>query len=517
MTCYVCGSFMQQFGEKFMNMFRYFLFIMSFYVGALSSVTPQEIDDFVEKTMNEWNVPGLSLAIIHKGEEVRLKGYGVRERGQDKPVDGKTLFQINSLTKAFTSLTASMLVREGKIDWDTPIRTYLPDFRSINPIVTECLTIRDLLCHRSGLPGNLHQGWRLFVNTKRSMKELLDRLAFVELAYPFRSRFNYDNIGYAVVGEVVARTSGMPWADVCRERIFQPLNMERTSISFSLLAMDENAALPHLDEKDDPVSRTNWEENSMEAAAGINSCAHDMALWLRYCLTNHPDFVETQKPLTAMYPENMCLKTEYEKFNITSHNLPLMHYGMGWWTYKLENKDVFRHTGGSSGMQSVLAIVPEEDLGIVILMNQGWFPVASCLMNHLLDLFLDSPSVDWLKIGREVYSKVKENQLKWLEDCQAMRNSEILPSLPLSKYVGCYTHPGYGSIAIGKGEEGLEVSLLFSEEKGHLEHWEGNQFEIKDIPTIILKPFLCEFMISEEGDATALKIQDMGLFERDLK
>lgn len=497
-------------------MIRYFFFIICLCTRGLWSLTPEQIDHLTEETLRQWEIPGLALAVIQQGEEPYIQGYGVRERGTDKRVDIETLFQINSLTKAFTAITVNGLVKEGKLDWDAPLTAYIPNFQSKDPQVTEELSLRDLLCHRTGFPGNLHEGWRLWRNTYYTLENLIQRLAFIDLTLPFRSHYNYDNLGYAIAGEVVARTTGIPWKEFCCQNIFAPLGMNRTTISYALFAKDDNAALPHTYQVLKPISGYDWEKDSMEAASGINSCAKDMALWLRYCLTHHSEFSEILKSHILINPEDFLLETDLPSFEIISHGKTHLHYTMGWWYYSIENTAVYRHTGSSAGMQSVLSIVPEKGIGVVILSNQAKHPAISALMNQLIDALLEQPEVDWQALCWKAFTDTKENEKKWFEKHLLARQKEIPPSLPLHKYAGTYTHPGYGSVAVKEGEQGLGIELIFCGEQGGLDHWEGNQFEIVNTPSGSLKPFLGEFLIDPQGeDVTGFKINEMGIFISD--
>ena len=253
----------------------------------------------------------------------------------------------------------------------------------------------------------------------------------------------------------------------------------------------------------------------MEAASGINSCADDMALWLNYCVKHSSDFAEALKPHVIMNAKNQLPETELPTFEIISHGQPQMHYAMGWWLYNLENNTVYRHTGSSPGMQSVLAIVPEKELGVVILSNQSKHPAVSALMNQLLDALLNRPEIDWQQEGLSAFFEAEKNKKEWLEKCLQTRKEDIPPSLPLEKYAGIYTHLGYGSIRIKENNQELDIELIFCDENGHLKHWEGNQFEIINTPSGSLEPFLCEFIMTQDDQRiTGLKIKDMCVFER---
>lgn len=281
--------------------------------------------------------------------------------------------------------------------------------------MTEHLSLRDLLSHQGGFPGNLYKGAKLFKYAGRTVDELVDGLGSTDLTFPFRTRFNYDNIGYAIAGEVVAKVSGHSWAEFCQEKFFTPLDMSRTTISYSQFSQDENSASPHTYQIQEPIPGYDWEKDHMEAASGINSCAQDMAKWLHYCLNYPSIFHEMHQPYIIINPEDMVPETELPVFPMISHGTPFMHYGLGWWMYNLESTTVYRHTGSSHGMQSVLAIIPEKQIGIVILNNQSKIPAMSCFINQLLDRLIGRPETDWHKLGLKAYAEAEENEQKILE------------------------------------------------------------------------------------------------------
>lgn len=494
-------------------MIRYGLLAASFWFGSICALTPEQIDNFANETLHNWEIPGLALAVIQKDKETYIQGYGVRIRGSEQLVDPQTLFQINSLSKAFTALTVNMLVEEGKLDWDVPIHNYLNNFDSISSEISQHASLRDFLCHRTGFPGNLYEGWRLFRNTTHSIDDLIQRLAFVEPTFPFRAQFNYDNIGYALAGEVVAKTSGLSWASFCHQKILSPLKMNRTFISYSTFKNDDNSAAPHTFQTTKPITGYNWEKDSLEAASGINSCAQDMALWLEYCLNQHSKFSEIFKPQVIINPLDLLPEIELPTFVVTSHGQPHMFYCMGWWQYNLEQTTVYRHTGSSAGMQSALAIVPELGIGVVILSNQSKHPAVSALMNRILDNLLNRLEADWENQGLKTHLEAEDNKKNKLEASLSDRKENNVPSLSLEKYVGVYTHPGYGSISVQQNNSKMNIELIFCKETGNLEHWENDLFEIVNTPSGSLKPFLCEFLISDdEGKCIGLKIPDMGIF-----
>jgi CubicO group peptidase (beta-lactamase class C family) len=191
----------------------------------------QALDAYTAKAVRDWNVPGLAIAVVKDGRVAFAKGYGVRELGKPAPVDTQTRFAIGSTTKAMTAAALAMLVDEGKLRWDDPVTKYLPGFQTGDPYVTREITVRDLLTHRAGL-GNADFLW---YESDIPAAEVRRRVRMLRPAYSLRSSFIYQNVMYAVAGQVVAAASGMPWATFVRTRIFGPLGMTATEATLAAL------------------------------------------------------------------------------------------------------------------------------------------------------------------------------------------------------------------------------------------------------------------------------------------
>jgi len=469
-----------------------------------------EIDTLVEEVLTEWKIPGLALAIIHKGEEIKVAGYGVKKRGQPDRVDEQTMFQICSLTKAVTATTIGMLVDEGKLEWDRPIKEYLPSFQLKDSLATDKMTLRDLLCQRTGLPGISNDSSVLWYHTDRSPDELLSRLKDVEPLHPFRTRFTYNDMSYVVAAMVAEKVTKKPLSQLFQEKIFSPFGMQRTHTSYDALTQEGNVASPHNIPfyRAEPLQWENWE--CLIAAAGINSCARDMARWLLgYMNTKNASQREIQKSQTLINVQGFLKSYEEPAWQIFSRGLEVVHYGLGWMMYTLNNKKILMHPGMGGGMQSIMAVVPEKELGIVILTNEAPQLGAACLLNQLLDLFLDRPREPWLlkaqKASLEIQSRIISEKMR-LESSKGKQK----PTLPVSEYVGTYEHPAYGSIKIILDGEKI-IFEFFTQEKGILKMWDGDKFEIVGIPTMF--PWIVEFDISK-GRVSGLNMPNMGFFSR---
>lgn len=240
------------------------------------------LNDYIVKSMRDWETPGLALAVVRNDSVIFAKGYGVRKKGETAPVTPKTIFAIASTTKAMTAACLGMLVDEGKMKWDDPVTKYLPWFQLSDPYVTRELTVRDLLCHRSGLA----RGDNLWYLSPYSREEVLRRVRFLKPAWSFRSRYGYQNIMFLAAGEMIPSVTSKSWDDFIAERLFKPLGMTRTNTSIKYLAGLDDVATPH-DKIDTVMQPVRWPNfDNVGSAGAVNSCVEDMAQWVRMNLGN---------------------------------------------------------------------------------------------------------------------------------------------------------------------------------------------------------------------------------------
>src|SRR3954469_22347556 len=255
------------------------LVLFTLVFAAEGTAQPPDLDAWVARTMQAFEVPGISLTVVKDDRVVVAKGYGVRKLGEAAPVDARTLFGIASNTKAFTATALGLLVEEHKIEWDAPVVRYLPAFAMWDPYVTHELTVRDLLVHRSGL--GLGAGDLLWwPESSYDRKEIARRLRFIPLATSFRSAYAYDNVLYLVAGELIESVSGQSWEDFVATRILAKVGMRHSNVRHSAAARGGNVAATHarVDGRVRPIAP--FESDNTNPAGGINSCADDMARWL---------------------------------------------------------------------------------------------------------------------------------------------------------------------------------------------------------------------------------------------
>jgi CubicO group peptidase (beta-lactamase class C family) len=462
----------------------FLLFIFLVFSQSLPAQTLEErlkeIETYATKAGQDWRVPGFAIAIVKDDRVVFAKGFGVRELGKPDAVDKDTLFAVASNTKAFTAAALATLVDEGKINWDDPVTKYLPYFQLYDPLASREMTVRDLLSHRSGLA--TFGGDLLWYETTYPRAEIIRRVRYLKPAYGFRSHYGYQNIMFLTAGEIVPAVTGKSWDDYVKEKFFTPLGMTRTNTTFKQLTQTTNVATPH-NEVDGKVRVVHYSNvDSAGGAAVINSSVAEMAEWLRLQLgrgTYNGKKIFSAAASREMWTPNTIasgVSESAERFNPTVHfNL----YGMGWFLSDYRGRKVATHSGGLDGMTSRVGLLPEENLGYVILTNSET-PLQSLMMYKIFDVFTGAPARDWSADYLARAKAAKERDEAETKRIEAARVLNTKPSLPLSAYAGTYGGAMYGDARITEENGHLVVRLLPSPAYvGDLEHWHFDTFRIK--------------------------------------
>ncbi len=485
--------------------------LLFFLIQVAYGQTPEPgFDEYVEKAMKEWEVPGLAIAIVKDDKIVFARGYGVRELGGAAGVNEQTLFAIGSSSKAFTAATIALLVDEGKLKWDDPVTKYLPALQLFDPYSTRELTVRDLLTHRSGM----ERGDLLWYASPYDRNEVLRRVRFLKPSWSLRSRFGYQNIMYLAAGQISPAVTGKEWDDVIRERIFVPLGMNASSTSIRSFAGKDNVASPHskIDDKLQPVAWRNID--NIGPAGSINSNVVDMAQWIRLNLGG--GMYDQKRVLSAAAVKEMQTPQTIIRIEGANERLyPATHflnYGLGWFLSDFRGRKLVEHGGAIDGMRSVVAMLPEEKLGVVILTNRHGSVLPHVLMYRALDAYLGVAKRDW---SAEMFPKFKalEDQAKAAEKkIEDERVKGTSPSLTLEKYAGTYQNEMYGEakFAVKNGKLTSEFGPNFM---GDLEHWHYDTFRVVWRDRMEGKGFV-NFKLNTKGQAETVSIDGLGEFTR---
>ncbi len=424
-----------------------FLIILSFLFTPLSAKkkTPEAylkgLDKFITERMEEWNVPGLALSVIQDGRLIYSKGFGSRDVEQNLPVTPQTLFAIGSCTKAFTAVTMGMLVDEGQLEWDRPLREYLPTFKLKDSFATERMTPRDLVCHRSGLPR--HDS--MWYNSSASRKELFDRLQYLEPSKDFRTTYQYQNLMFMTAGYLVGQIAGTSWERFVRNRIFMPLGMTNSNFSVNDSQKALDFALPYR-EKDNKIIQIPFRNiDTVGPAGSINSNVTDMANWILLNLSKGKigdQQVVSESSLKEIHSPQMISSKSY-RYDESFYSM----YGMGWGITSYRGHLRLSHGGGIDGFTAQVVLLPRDNIGMVILTNRSGTVLPSIISNNVADRLLGLDEVDWnSRIKKQVEEGEKEDE-KAKKEKDKDRKLNTKPSHPLEDYAGDYEHPGYGVIS----------------------------------------------------------------------
>ena len=445
--------------------------------AAAQGRLPRRLDADVARALRAFQVPGAAIAIVKDGRVLLAKGYGVRRLGDPAPVDAHTLFQIASNTKAFTTACLAVLVDSGRIDWDDPVTKYLPDFALSDPWVTRELTLRDLVTHRSGL--GLGAGDLLWLHSNYTRREIIHRMRAAKPASSFRSQYAYDNVLYAVAGEIIPAVTGATWESFVRERILTALGMTESRVGVADVRSGDPLATPHavLDGRLRVVP-LDTVDNIGPAAALISSAA-DLAKWLIVQLDSGragDARLWRARQAREMWSAQTILPIADPEPPLAALRPNFAAYALGWRLRDYRGHKIVWHTGGLAGMASRTTLVPDRRLGIVILTN-GEGDLDAAVTYELLDHFFGAPATDWIKAFDAVAQRGQAQADSLLGAARRTRDSTAGPSLPLTRYAGRYTDALYGDATITL-EQGTPV-LRFSRSPafvGDLEHWQYDTF-----------------------------------------
>jgi CubicO group peptidase (beta-lactamase class C family) len=475
-----------------------------------AAAPPKNFDARVEAVMKASEVPGAMVAIVENGKVTHARGYGIRRLGSADAVDADTLFQIGSTTKAFTAAALAILIEEGKLGWDDRVIDYLPEFRMYDAWVTREMTVRDLLVHRSGLGRG--QGDLMFVpSTNISRADMVRRIRHLKPASSFRSGFAYDNVLYAVAGQVVEAVSGMTWEDFVEARILAPLGMSSAVTNDVDRLASPNRAHPHgrVGELRGIGSQELFDEKKVALGANVGpagaiaSGANDIARWLLvqlgggelpgsgqrlFSAANGAEMWQTVVPIPVT-PFPPALADASPQFR---------GYALGWGVQDYRGHKIIQHGGGTQGFRAVVVLIPEKNVGFAIANNSEDNEFVPGLHYELLDHYLDLPKHDYPNAFKEFFAARTAAGLEAQRAAVAARPASS-PSLPPSGYAGAYADPWYGPIAIT--EDGGKLTIDFRQTPGMvapLEHWAYDTF-VARWPDPLIEPAFVTFALDAAG------------------
>ncbi|UCG87750.1 MAG: serine hydrolase [Gemmatimonadota bacterium] len=434
------------------------------------------IDEVIETAMAGWQVPGLAIAVIRDGDVLLAKGYGYRDVERQLPVTENTLFAIGSNSKSFTVTVLGMLVDEGKLDWDEPVQTYMPDFQLYDDVATEHMTARDLVTHRSGLPR--HDG--LWYGSDLSRYELYERLRYLEPNRDFRAVYQYQNLMFMTAGILAEKLGQDTWENLVRERILNPLGMIRSNFSVNDMHPEtEDAAVPYVMIEETRTKVPYRNIDNVAPAGSINSSVSEMIRYIQFHIDTGA--FEGEQLLSEATAADMQMPHMAIQGTLQYDELGHGSYGMGLNVTSYRGEKVVQHGGGIDGFISAMSWMPRRKIGVMVLTNlSGTNPVPTIVVRAAYDRALGLEPVDWIARVKERQEEQERREEEAEENEESDRIEGASPSHPLEAYTGTFEHSGYGKLSVELSNGALEWT--YHNITGALEHYHYNVFETADDP-----------------------------------
>jgi CubicO group peptidase (beta-lactamase class C family) len=489
---------------------------------AETQFSSAEFKKFVDSELHKWQVPGCAVLIIQDNKVILKEGYGFRDLKNKLPVTPKTIFAIGSCTKAFTAFSAGLLVDEKKLDFDKPVRNYYPELQLYDPYITWTVTPRDLLCHRTGIPGYDS----LWYHSKFTRQQLMDRLRYLKPNKGFRDMFQYNNLMFVLAGEVVAKVSGMSWDDFVKNRIFIPLDMRSTNTSISETQKSGDYSKPYF--AGAPILKNNPEKTyfkpavevpaynitSVGPAGSINSNLEDLEKWVRLYLNHgkigNKQFISRETLEQLVYPQIPAGRNFSGRLDIMSPS----SYCLGWGSNTYRGNYTITHSGSIDGFTSLICVIPGKKIAVVILTNTFKNDFSNIIGYYALDLALGHKPAKWSDMYRKAQLTRAMETRKAQQRAEAARKKGTIPSHQLVDYAGKFIHPAFGDCIIvekdGKLNMDAEGTLI------PLEHYQYDTFAIKGANLPLT------FGMNNSGDITTVSMSveagtDPIVFEKEVK
>jgi CubicO group peptidase (beta-lactamase class C family) len=478
---------------------------------------PAGLDAKVEALRKQTGAPGIAVAIVEHGKTTLARGWGVRKLGAAAKVDADTIFQTGSTGKAFTATAIAILVDQGKLGWDDRVIDHMPWFRMYDPWVTREITVRDLLVHRSGL--GLGAGDLLFVpRGSLSRKESVKRLAYIKPATSFRSSYAYDNILYMVAGQLIEEVSGKTWEEFMTREVLGRGGMKTATATYEARWATPDRAFPHariggVVRGDGPNSVLDEREELGRAAmpaGGLALSAKDLAQWLKIQLGHGalPGggrlFSEAQaaemwkgatlQPITQ-YPGSLAPLTP--KFS---------SYALGWEVEDYKGAQIISHGGGVFGSITHIILLPDQEIGIAVVVNSEEVALLRGVAHMLVDHYLGLPAQDWPARCGEFMDKRIAGGKAALAGAKAAP-AKVGPSLSLERYAGTYRDPWYGDVAVTGSAEGLRIDFRSTPRMaGKLVHWQYDTF-VTRFDDKAIEPAYVTFALDADGKVARVSMK----------
>ena len=480
------------------------LFIVSITINA--QIDAKKLDNLIENTLTTFDVPGISVGILKDGKIVYAKGHGVRSLTNKKDMNDNTLVGVASNSKGFTCFALAMMVDAGKLNWDDKVRKHIPEFQLYDSWVTEQFTVRDLVTHRSGM--GLGAGDLMFFpeGNDFTSKDVINNVKHLKPETSFRSKFAYNNNMFIIAGEVLKRVSGLSWEEFIETKIMKPVGMINSKASYNRVTNRTNIIDAHTRTEGKVIQIPHdWSETA-NPAGGIMSNVNDMLTWAKFLMNDAVTKNGKRLLSERSFHELWQLQTPLSVRKNDSYNSNFRGYGLGWFVTDVKGgyKQVY-HTGGLLGTVTQFTMIPDLDLGIIVLTNQMNGSAFNTITNTIKDSYLGYEDRNWLKR----YGENNNNYLKYNDSLKTavfakttLAKKDV--SLPKpSQIIGTYKDNWFGNIIISHNGNTYSIKserspVIFGEllpysQTTYVAKWNNRSFDA-DV--------FVNFTFDEKGNAT---------------
>lgn len=463
-------------------------------------------EKFVDEQLLKYHVPGASVAIIEGTRVIYARGFGKRDLDSGLPVTERTIMPIGSSTKAFTTFVIGTLVDEGKLDWDKPVRTYVPGFRMYDPFAAERMTLRDMACHRSGLPRH-ELSW---IGSPFSREELFERLRYLEPSADFRARYGYQNLVYMAAGYIAGKVAGSSWERLVAERIFEPLGMDSANFTEKAALEKGETAKPYLFQDGKFEEREmSFGEDAVGPSGSICANVLDTAKWVQVNL-NNGEYGEkrliSEATLRLIHTPQVTMEGDspdpIEEEMGQYRELIVNTYAFGWNVGTYRGHRMVEHGGNTDGFTTSLKMLPDAGLGVVVLTNADHTDMGEVVCYNVFDRLLGLDQLDWSGRMLKVWQKILDMIAGMKQQASAARKEGTKPSHPLGDYAGAYEHPGYGTFTIRAEGDGLKAFYNGHDWPVTHHHYDVFSFEF----WMLGMGFLGTFQTGPDGEIASLSL-----------
>ncbi|MCX6560260.1 MAG: serine hydrolase [Candidatus Aminicenantes bacterium] len=481
------------------------ILVSSLVLPAAQSTSPavpkalKGFDALAVRAMAELKVPGLAVAAVQGGRLVYAQGFGFRDLAGRLPVTPHTIFGIGSCSKAFTATTMGILADEGKLDWDKPVRVYLPDFVLSDPVASERLTPRDLITHRTGLPRHDH----VWIRSPFTRREMFERLRFLDFSRDIRQVYQYNNLMVMTAGYLVGTIAGSSWEAFAQARILDLLGMTETDFSTDVSQKAADFSKSYTLVKDKVDEFPFYSADALGPAGSINSSVLDMTRWMlanlnkgKYgealdkTLISEKQLAQIQAPQTVVPDAPRYAELFYAS------------YGMGWRVSSYRGHLLVSHGGAIMGFSAMVGLLPQDGIGVVLLNNLEDTALNGPLAYNILDRLLGLEPVDWMQRVRDEAAKSAADAEQAKREPDKDRKLGTSPSHALAEYAGAYEHPAYGTISVSLADGALKAD--FHQRTFVLEHYHYDVFRMKN--DWMGAEYKIAFSLDRKGDIEAMEI-----------